>query len=208
MKKLILSAVAAAAVLAPQLASAESDINIVTPGPTSATARLDFQIVIPRVLFLQVGTSAALFTDATTISALTATVPAANVANGTNVTFAGGDVGSGVVNVRVFGNNGNIALTAASNLGTALLTSGTDTLPWSEILVTSAAGAGGAGFTGTSIAHPTINGAGVTINATSKVVRQHGTWAFVYDNSQAYAAGTYGAGTLANGRVTYTATLP
>jgi hypothetical protein len=209
MKKLLLSAIAAAAVVAPQLASAESTLNTAAGANTTAAARLDFQITIPRVLFLQVGTSGGLFTDDTTVSLLSASVPVANVADGTNVAFTGGDAAAGAVNVRVFGNNGTISLLAtgaAAGLTNAAV--GGDNIPWTELLVTPGAGAGGAGFVGTSITHPTINGAATSITATNKVVRQHGTWTFAYDNSQAYAAGTYGGVNTLNSRVTYTATLP
>ena len=88
-----------------------------------------------------------------------------------------------------------------------------DTIPWSEILVTSAAsGAPAAGYLGAIIPHPPIPAAAGTsassaVTATNKVVRKEAVWTFAYDNSIAYASGTYG--TSANfGRITYTATLP
>ncbi|RZJ17208.1 MAG: hypothetical protein EOO54_16465 [Haliea sp.] len=187
MKKLAFSLAAVAALITPQWAAAESDVNLAAGPNSTATARLDFQIVIPRVLFLQVGT--------------------------------GGNLTGGAVTVRVFGNNGNIGLTATTN--GALGNGAGDTIPWSEILVTSAAAAApAAGFLGAAIPHPAIpltgTGASTTITATNKVVRQEGVWTFAYDNTAVYAAGTYGgAGPaspnnigLNNGRMLYTATLP
>ena len=212
MKKLSLIAAAVGVLAMPMSVLAESDINTVSPGPTSATARLDFTIIIPRVLFLQVGTGTNLV-DNTAIDNLTFTVPAANLGDGTDITPVGGDLGAGAVRVRVFGNNGNIGLTATSP---GALTSGTDTIPWSEILVTPSApllAAVAAGYTPTAIAHPTIPaaagvGTATTITATNKVVRQEGIWTFKYDNSIAYAAGSYGATGGTNGRIVYTATMP
>lgn len=206
MKKFAIIGAAVAALVTSQVAMAESDVNSPAPANGTASARLDFQVTIPRVLFLQVGTGTAM-QDGATIDQISFTVPAANVADGTNVAGTGGDLGSGGVTVRLFGNGGDISLAATSN-GGANLSNGTDTIPWTEFLVTEAAGAGGAGFVGTAITHPTINGAAVTVTATNKVVRQHATWTFAFDNSQAYAAGTYGGVNTNNSRITYTATLP
>ena len=222
MKKLAIAAAAATVMMIPQWAAAESDVNLTAAGPTTATARLDFSVVIPRVLFLQVGTGTAL-ADNVAIDLLTFTVPAAILGNGANVAGTGGNLTNGAVTVRVFGNNGNISLTAGTN---GPLTNGAagDTIPWSEILVTSTApGAPAAGFLATAIPHPAIpvaagpsTGAATTINAVNKVVRQEGIWTFAYDNSAVYAAGTYGGAGPAspnntgtnNGRILYTATLP
>lgn len=218
MKKLAFSLTAVAALLAPQWALAESDVNLAAGPNSTATARLDFQIVIPRVLFLQVGTGTAL-ADNTAIDLLSFAPTAAQLGNGTNVAGTGGNLTGGAVTVRVFGNNGNVGLTATTNgpLGNGA----GDTIPWSEILVTTAAAAvPAAGFLGAAIPHPAIpltgTGATTTITATNKVVRQEGVWTFAYDNTTMYAAGTYGGAGPAspnntgvnNGRMLYTATLP
>lgn len=207
MKRLLSLTAVAAALLAPQWAAAESDVNTAAGPNSTATARLDFRIIIPRVLFLQVGTGTA-FAANTNVDLITFTVPAANLGDGTDIAGTGGNLTGGAVDVRVFGNNGNISLQAASGGGADINNGAGDTIPWTEVLVTAAAGAGGSGFTATSIPHPTINGAATTITATNKVVRQHGTWTFAYDNSTAYAAGTYGGVNTNNSRITYTATLP
>lgn len=218
MKKFAMTMIAAAAMGTTQWASAESDVNTTTPGPTTSTARLDFQIVIPRVLFLQVGTGTSL-ADNTAVDLLTFTVPAANLGDGTDINGTGGNLTGGAVTVRVFGNNGNIGLTATTS---GALNNGAagDTIPWSEILVTASAPTTPAtGYLATAIAHPVIpatgTGATTTITATNKVVRQEGIWTFRYDNTIPYAAGTYGGAGAAspgaglnNGRIVYTASLP
>ena len=94
------------------------------------------------------------------------------------------------VTVRVVGNNGNMTLGAVS--GNPNLLSGTDTIPWSQILTT---------VSGTT-AHPPINGAAISYTATGKIVNAAGTWTYAYDNSVTPPAGTY------TGQVTYTATTP
>lgn len=208
MKKLSLIA-AAALLAAPQLALAESDVNTAAGANITATARLDFQVTIPRVLFLQVGTGTS-FADNTAVDRIDFTVPAANLGDGTDVAGTGGDLTGGAVRVRIFGNNGNIQLTAATG---GALSNGTDTIPWSEITVASSApGAAAAGYIATAIPHPTIpssgTGAATTITATNNVIRQEGIWTFSYDNTVAYAAGTYGGTNTNNSRIVYTATLP
>lgn len=206
MKKLLSLTAVAAALMAPQWAAAESDVNTTAGAGTTASARLDFRIIIPRVLFLQVGTGTN-FGDNGAVDAIEFDVPAAILGDGTNVAGTGGNLTAGAVDVRVFGNNGDISLQAASAVNAGLGNGAGDTIPWSEVLITSAAGTTGGGFVATSIPHPPINGAATTIAATNKVVRQHGTWTFAYDNTTAYAAGTYG-NAANNGRITYTATLP
>lgn len=218
MKKFALTTFALAALAFSSGAFAESNINIASPGPTSATARLDFSIVIPRVLFLQVGTGTNLANN-TAIDLLTFTVPAASLGNTIAVAGTGGNLTNGAVTVKVFGNAGDITL-AASTVGALNDGVPADTIPWSEIAVVSTApGAASAGYIATAIPHPAIplSGAGVanTITATNKVVRQEGIWTFSYKNTVAYAAGTYGGAGAAspgaglnNGRIVYTATLP
>ncbi len=210
MKKLTLIAAAVAILASPLSVLAESDVNTAAGPTTTAIAKLDFTVVIPRVLFLQVGTGTNL-ADNTAVDLLTFTVPAASLGNGTDVVPTSPTVTAGAVTVRVFGNNGNISLTTTSP--GAMTNAAADTLPWSEILVTSTAAAvPAAGYLGAIIPHPAIpaaagTSAASTITATNKVVRQEGVWTFAYDNTVAYAAGTYGTSTN-NGRLTYTATLP
>lgn len=189
---IVAAAAAATALALPLTASAESQLVI---GAGSASARLDFRVVIPRVLFLSVGTGNAL--------------PLAN--NGTvdtltfDYTANAADVGSGTasagqsVNVRVRGNNGQITLAAAT---TGALTNATgDTIPWSEIAGTSDQA------TLPSPALP-LTGTGATSNVAlnaGKVTDRTATWTFRYANTAVVPPGTYGT---TNGRVTYTAAMP
>lgn len=211
MKKLSTAAALAAALASPW-AAAESNINTAAGPNSTATARLDFTVVIPRVLYLQVGTGTPL-TSVATVDSLSFNPAAASLGNGTAVAGTGGDAGPGKVTVRVLGNNGDIGLTAAI---TGQLSNGTQTIPWSDLQITTAAAVTpAAGFTATAIPHPAIpstttasTGAATAITSTNKVVAQEGTWTFKYANTSVYAAGTYGATVANNGRITYTATLP
>jgi hypothetical protein len=194
---------AAAMAFAPQLARAES--TAVTAGP--ATARLKFQVVIPRVLFLQVGTGAVLTTTATQDQIVFSPTTTEILNATTNLAGTGGDLTAGAVTVRVFGNSGAVALSAAGtnaagNASGMQLAAGTTYIPWSEIVPSAAAGAVTTGFTSVAIAHPTIGTGSVSLTPTGGLVKQTGKWTFVYGNSAAYAPGTY------DGLVTYTVTAP
>lgn len=196
MKKLSLVAAVAAILLAPQWAAAES--NVVTTG--NASAKLDFRVVIPRVLFLQVGTGS--LGNTTTVDQILFSPTAAEVVAGGTKAGTGGDLTNGAVTVRVLANSGDVSLGAtAAALGMRKGVT-TDYIPWTKVTATAAAGTTAGGFTGTSIAHPAINGTAQTITATSGVVQQVGRWTFAYANDVAYASGQY------DGQVTYTASAP
>ncbi len=200
MKKLALITALIAAFAVPHAAQAES--TAVTTG--NATARLDFRVIIPRVLFLAVGSGA-------TGTALTANGVIDQVTF--DYTTNSGAVGSGaaaavitgnVVPVRVVGNNGIVALTATT---TGALTNGiaTEVIPWSEITVVSDQAA--------TLPSPVIPltglgaGSNVTVSSGTKVTNRTANWTYSYANSAVLPAGTYGTVTN-NGRITYTASMP
>lgn len=208
-----LSRIAAAlALLAPVLAHAESTtVNPAIVGST-ASAKLDFTVVIPAVLYLRVGTGNAIgAANNATVDSLSFTVPGANLGDSTVIAGVGGDLTAGAVTVRVFSNLGtNVSLN--SSVSGQLINGTGDTIPWTQIAVATAPLATTtAGYTNAGLTHPTFsatsgNGTAVTLAPASKMVRQEGKWTFTYANSNAYPAGTYGSTILNNGRVTYTAT--
>jgi hypothetical protein len=185
---------ALAAVSAAFAAHAESDINTGAAAALPAVARLDFRIVVPRMIFLSVGTGTN-FADNTTVDRVDFNLTAADVGSGVAVAGALGTGAGYPVPVRVLGNGGNITLTANGVAGG--LTNGVQTVPWTQITGTSSS---------LALPNPAIGngvaGAASTLTATAGVVNQSATWSFSYANSAAVAAGTY------NGRVTYTAALP
>jgi hypothetical protein len=219
MKKLskIAAALALAALIAPNLSHAESNVNTAAIVGSAVTARLNFSVIIPSVLYLAIGTNTALAANAT-VDALTFTVPAASIGAGAgSVVVAGGDQTLGAVTVRVFSNvggtTGNVSLNSATT-GQMLNAVAGDAIPWTDISVATAPlGSTTSGYTNAAIAHPLFNntagggtGTTVTLTAAGKVVRQEGKWTFSYVNTAAYPAGTYGGSVAKNGVVTYTAT--
>lgn len=194
----------AAAIAAPLAVHAES--NFVTgSGALNATARVDFRITIPKVLFLQVGTGS-LLADNPAINLIDFVVPAANVGDGNPVaaTAGSGDLGTGAVTAMVRGNGGNVTL-AASTAG-ALGNGAGDSINWNQI--TTVAAALTTGTVLPALALP--NGASVNtvLNAVGGVVNQDARWTYSYNNTAVVPAGTYGGVNVNNGRVTYTASLP
>ena len=194
--------------------AAHAESQFVNPATTGslATARVDFTIVIPQLLFLRVGTSSGNAATDGTIDSIVYTVPAANVGDSTPISGVGGDLTAGAVTVRVYGNGGNISLN--SNVGGPLSNGLGDTIPWSQINVTAAPlAATTLSFTNAAITHPAFNlaagggaGTATTLTAAGKVVRVEGKWTYTYLNTIVPAAGTYGATVAKNSRVTYTAT--
>ena len=216
MKNLLLIA-AAAATLAPFASQAESNF-VTTTGSTSpaASAKLDFKIVVPKVLFLQVGTGSSM-TDNTTVDMVTFTVPANGIGNGTAVAGTGGNLSGGAVTVRVLGNTGNVVLTNATSGQLSNGVSGNPTVPWTDITVTAdVLATTTTGYTNAAIAHPPFNNGATggasatptTLTASGGLVRREGSWTFAYANTSVMPAGTYGDTVANNGRVTYTATAP
>lgn len=189
LRKCALTSAVLTALAAPLAAQAESNVTT-GAGTITATARVNFSVTIPRFIFLQVGTGTLLAAN-TTIDTISFTPAVAVVGNGTPVaaTAGSGNLGNGGVTVRIIGNAGNVTLGAT---GPANLTSGANTIPWTQI---STAITGGA-------THPTINGANATFTATASVVNITGTWIYSYLNTVTPASGTY------TGQVLYTATTP
>jgi hypothetical protein len=194
-KSLLLQSALALALASPLMASAESQLVI---GAGNASARLDLRVVIPRVLFLGVGSGAALpLANNASINALTfdyttnpLDVGAGPTALAASITNDGPSPAGNAIPVRVFGNDGQITITATNPVN---LTSGTDSIPFTELTVATSNGALPApGFSG-GTSQPTMVG---------RVTNQTANWQYAYANTTTPAFGNY------SGRVTYTATMP
>lgn len=202
-KHILTGTLLALALALPGLASAESTLATGS-GTITANARLDFKIIIPKVLFLGVGSGASATPLATlgTVDLVTFDYSSAAAAVGSG---SGGTATGNAVPVRVVGNNGTITLSATTS--GAINNGGTtpDTIPWSEITASSS--------DATNLPSPTIpaTGLGSAVNVVAnsgKVTNRTATWTYGYANSAVIAPGTYGgAGGVNNGRVTYTATM-
>lgn len=206
----LLAASVIAALGAPLLARAES-ATVTGAGALNTSARLDFRITIPKVLFLRVGTGGLYGAAANaTIDLIDFTVPANSLGNGVaqNATAGSGDLGNGAVTALLRSNAGTVTLTA--NTVGALGNGAGDTIPWSEIaiansnLVTPA-------FANTFPHLAALPAAGASANfapaAVAKVTNVGSTWTFTYRNTNTVPAGTYGGVGVNNGRVTYTASV-
>jgi len=206
----------AASMALPLMALAESNVQTgaATAAP-GATAHVDFSIVIPKILFLRVGSGS------TYPGSLTGTAPAltstgaideiifsptpAQLGTGA-LAGTGGDLTGGVETAAIVSNSGNVTLIATS-LGALSDGAAGDTIAYSQI-TTVASG----NTTGTILPAPVLaNGASanVLINApASKVIVEDAKWTYSYANSAVVPAGTYGGINTNNSRVTYTATMP
>jgi hypothetical protein len=202
----IKSVLAAAAMAAPLLATAESNFQT-GAGALTATAHVDFQITIPKFLFVRVGsgtgTAAGGFATLGTIDQITWAPSAAQVGTGA-LAGTGGDLTGGVETAVVVGNAGNVTFSSTT---TGPLSDGAgDTISYSKVTVTATANT-----TGTVLAHPLLaDGATTTttLTAVGKIVQQDAKWAYSYANNTVPPAGTYGGVNTNGSRVTYTASVP
>lgn len=170
-------------------AQAESTLSAGSAAGLAASARLEFRVVVPTVIFMQVGTGTN-FANNATIDLVDFTVPASDVGSG-NPTAG---LSSAPVTARVVTNGNSVSLTARGSAGG--LTNGVQSIPWSQIMPSS----------GGSLPHPSIGdgvaGAAATLVGSGGILDRSANWSFSYRNSNTLPAGNYG------GQVTYTAALP
>jgi len=192
---------------------AESNIILPAVSGSVATARLDFAVDIPPVLYLRVGTGNAIgAANNTTINGISFSVASAAIGNGVsiNASAGSGDLGNGGVTVRIFSNVGTDVRLNSSVTGQLRNAAG-DTIAWSQVSVAAAAlPVGTPGYTNGPITHPAFSataGAGTPtqLTAVGKLVMREGRWTYSYSNTVTPVAGTYGSTVANHGRVTYTA---
>jgi len=203
--------VAVAAASVPLLGNAESTVST-GAGALTATAQVEFQVTIPQVLYLRVGTGSSYTTGVlapnnTTIDVISFAPTTGQLVTGGAIAGTGGDLTNGVETAAVIGNGGTVTL-GASTPG-AMNDGAGDTINWSQITTASATNT-----TGTALPAPVLaNGAStnLTLNAASKTVYEDAKWTYTYNITAGSipVAGTYGGATAANnGLVTYTASMP
>lgn len=202
--------IGAAAITLPLMAQAES--NVATgAGTLTATAHVNFSVVIPRVLYLRVGTGST-YTGATpalsslaTQDTITFSPAIGAVGNGTAVAGTGGDLNNGVETAAIVSNAGSVTLTATA--AGALSDGAGDTIPYTQITTTSAALTSTTALPAPTLSNTTSNSVVLTAPA-SKLITEDAKWTFSYANAVTAPGGTYGATTANNGQITYTATVP
>jgi hypothetical protein len=198
-----------AALTLPLVASAASTYTTGAANLTAA-AQVDFSVVIPKILYLRVGTGSTYTTGAlttvNTVDLITFSPAVGTVGNSTAVAGTGGDLTGGVETAAVVSNSGNVTLVATA---TGALSDGAgDTIPFTQI--TTAAAVNTASYT--LLPAPVLsNGTSSTVTLTApaaKVINADAKWTFSYANSVTPPGGTYGGVNTNNSRVTYTATMP
>lgn len=189
LRRCVQGAIALAA-LGAGMAHAEST-NVTGAG--AAAARVNFSVVINHRLFLGVGTGAVtnpLGTNAT-IDTVAFNYTGNPLAVGTGA--AASSITGASVNVRVYGNNGQITLTVSNPPN---LVSGSNTIPFSQITVTS---------NSFWLPAPAMNGGAVfpwrDLFGLLRTTNRSAVWTFNYANTVAPPSGTY------TGQVTYTASM-
>ena len=185
----------------PLVAGAESNFTTGVATPLLATAKVDFTIIIPKFVSLQVGTAGAGGVDL-----ITFTVPAASIgAGGAGIAGTGGDLTGGVVTAKVTGNNGQVTLTSTA---TGALSNGVgDTIAYTQITTVASVLTSATALPAPVLTNGVSAGVLPTLTGT-KITNQDAKWTYKYSNSAVVAAGTYGGVNVNNGRVTYTASMP
>ncbi len=200
----------AASLALPLVAFAESNVQTgaATAAP-GATAHVDFSIVIPKILYLRVGTGSTYTTGALTsnpaIDLITFSPTAAQVGNGTAIAGTGGDLAGGIETAAVVSNSGNVTLNATAN--GALSDGNGDSIPYSQITTVATTLTSGTALPAPVLTNATSANVVLTAPAT-KVIVQDAKWTFSYANTASVPTGTYGGINVNNSRVVYTATMP
>lgn len=206
----VIKALLAAAAVAPMLCLAESNVQT-GAGALNATAHVDFQITIPKFVFLRIGTGtgtlAGGWTTVATVDQIT-WAPAPNVVGTGVLAGTGGDLGTGTETAVVYANgNGNVTLSCTT---TGPLNDGAgDTISYATITTTASVLTSASALPACTLADGTTNS--VVVPAVAKIVARDAKWAYAYTNATVPPAGTYGGGGAGNtgaGRVTYTAAIP
>jgi len=188
-----------AALALPLMTFAESNVQTgaATAAP-GATAHVDFSIVIPKILYLRVGTGSS-------IDLITFSPAAGTVGNGTAVAGTGGDLTGGVETAAIVSNSGNVTLNATAS--GALSDGSGDSIPFTQITTAATTLTSGTQLPAPVLTNGTSSNVVLTAPPT-KIIVQDAKWTYSYANAANVPAGTYGGVNVNNSRVTYTATMP
>jgi hypothetical protein len=202
MKKVVMTSLLAAAILS-VAGSARAESNFRTgAGALTATAHLDFQIIVPKMLYLRVGTGVDRTTVAT-VDLISFTVPAANVGDASVIAGTGGDLTGGVVTARVIANNGTVTVTTTTP--NQIKDPAGDLISYGQIALAVATLTSATAFTPAAMTDNTVTS--TTIAPTLNIVNRDAKWTFTYLNQNVVSAGTYGGVNTNNSRVLYTASI-
>ena len=204
------SLVGAGALMLPLMTFAESNFQTgaATAAP-GATAHVDFAIVIPKILYLRVGSGSAYSTGAltsvNTIDLITFSPAVGAVGNSTPVAGTGGDLPGGGETAAVVSNSGNVTLNATAS--GALSDGNGDSIPFTQITTAAATLTSATALPAPVLTNGVSSNVVLTAPAT-KFITQDAKWTYSYANTAVVPGGTYGGAVVNNGRVVYTATMP
>jgi hypothetical protein len=201
-----IKALLAVTAVTPLLCHAESNLNTGGGSPLATTAHVDFQVTIPKFVFLRIGTGTGSATGGWGVNAavdlITFAPTPAQVGTGL-LGGTGGDLTNGVETAVVVANGGDVTFSSTASAG--LSDGAGDLISWATILTNAAHNS-----TGTTLQAPAlVNGTttSITLTAVGKVVQQDAKWTYQYANGTIPPAGTYGGVNVNGGRVTYTASV-
>src|SRR5262245_27365695 len=191
----------------PLLCRAESNLNNGATSSLIATAHVNFQITIPKFIFLRVGTGTGTAAGGAGVNGtidLISWAPApATVGNGVALAGTGGDLGGGVETAVVMANHGNVTL-SSTTLG-KLSDGAGDTISYTTIKTTASKLTTNQVLSAPALADGATSTIVIGGMGKGKIVRRDAKWAYTYTNATVPPPGIYGGGNANNGRVTYTA---
>jgi hypothetical protein len=204
------SLLGAGALTLPLMAFAESNVQTgAAAGSPGATVHVDFSVVIPKILYLRVGTgstySSGALTSVNTVDLITFSPAAGTVGNGTAVAGTGGDLTGGVETAAIVSNSGNVTLNATAS--GALSDGNGDSIPFTQITTAATTLTSTTQLPAPVLSNGTSSNVVLTAPAT-KLIVQDAKWTYSYANTSNVPAGTYGGVNVNNSRVVYTATMP
>jgi hypothetical protein len=204
------SLVGAGALMLPLMSFAESNVQTGTATASpGATAHVDFAIVIPKILYLRVGSGSAYTTGAltsvNTTDLITFSPAVGAVGNSTPVAGTGGDLPGGGETAAIVSNSGSVTLNATA--GGALSDGAGDSIPFTQITTASATLTSGTALPAPVLTNGTSSNVVIAAPAT-KFITQDAKWTYSFANTAVVPGGTYGGVNVNNGRVVYTATMP
>jgi hypothetical protein len=175
---------------APLLCHAESSFTTGGGSPLTATAHVDFQITIPKFVFLRVGTGTGTVAGGWGVNGkidlITWAPAAATLGNGVALAGTGGDLGGGVETAVVVANHGNVTL-SSTTLG-RLGDGAGDTISYAQIRTIASK------LTTVQVlaVPPLADGATrtIVIPAAAKIVQRDAKWTYTYRNRTVPPAGT------------------
>ena len=191
---------------------AHAESNVQTGSATAApgaTAHVDFSIIIPKILYLRVGTGSSYSTGVLSsnpaVDLITFSPTSAQVGNGTAIAGSGGDLTGGVETAAIVSNSGNVTLNATAT--GALGNGNSDSIAFTQISTASASLTSSTPLPAPVLTNSVSTNVVLTAPA-SKVIVEDAKWTYTYANTTTVPAGTYGGVNTNNGRVVYTATMP